>query len=225
MLKVVALGLERDNQELFSNITFYIQPGTLVFVSGPNGSGKSSLLKILAGICSATAGERYCSEEIYYLGHKLGLQLALSPEENLKIWMELSSPLTYTNNENNQYVEKQSAKSIQDKQSSQFSQNSQSEAIRRALMALKLWHLAEIPCENLSRGECQRVALAGLWLNPPICWILDEPFTGLDKQGVEIVCRRFSEHLQKGGIIFMATHQLFAVDSPHTVELVLGTAV
>ena len=192
MLKITALGLERENRQLFSNLTFKIKTGTLVYVSGPNGSGKSSLLRILAGLCLPSAGERYWEGEVYYLGHKLGLQLALSPRENLNIWLKLWG------------VEGD---------------------IGSALAALELQDLAEVPCENLSRGECQRVALAALWLDPPLCWILDEPFTGLDKKGIEVVCERLTEHLQKGGIVLMATHQLFSIVSPHSLEIALGTSI
>lgn len=203
MFKVSALSLERNDQQIFSNLTFNVEAGTLVRILGSNGSGKSSLLKVLAGLWKPSSGTvcwrgeplatnaPFFASERCYLGHQLGLQPALSPLQNLKLWLQVSG------------VRVTLVK------------------IGEALERLGLADL-EDPCDNLSRGECQRVALAMLWLNPPVCWILDEPFTALDRTGIEVVCQQFGMHLKKGGLIFMATHQVFDIPSPQTLEIQLG---
>ena len=56
-------------------------------------------------------------------------------------------------------------------------------------------------------GQQRRVALVRLWLNNAKLWILDEPFTALDKSGVAFLQERFVEHLNAGGAILLTTHQ------------------
>ncbi|WP_348519634.1 ATP-binding cassette domain-containing protein, partial [Blastococcus sp. CT_GayMR20] len=53
-----------------------------------------------------------------------------------------------------------------------------------ALAAVGLRGFEDVPCHTLSAGQQRRVALARLHLAGPPLWILDEPFTALDKQGV-----------------------------------------
>jgi len=173
-------------------------------VSGGNGVGKSTLLKILAGIWQPTFGNVYWGDasletkdshhipEFLYIGHKIGLIPTLSPLQNLQ-WLA----------------------GIHDK-------NVISKArLLEALTAVGLDKMQDIPCVDLSRGQCQRVALARLWLQCATCWILDEPFTGLDEAGCLLVQARFLEHLQQKGIIIVASHRLFSLHPERQQDLVL----
>ena len=63
-------------------------------------------------------------------------------------------------------------------------QPAERDAIWRALEAVGLRGFEDVPCHTLSAGQQRRVALARLYLDAPPLWILDEPFTALDKQGV-----------------------------------------
>jgi ABC-type transport system involved in cytochrome c biogenesis ATPase subunit len=56
VLKAYDVGYERNNQQLFSNLTFEIAPSTLLLIKGKNGAGKSSLLKVLAGLWRPSSG-------------------------------------------------------------------------------------------------------------------------------------------------------------------------
>ena len=55
--------------------------------------------------------------------------------------------------------------------------------IWQALADVGLRGFEDVPCHTLSAGQQRRVALARLYLDAPPLWILDEPFTALDKQG------------------------------------------
>jgi len=50
------------------------------------------------------------------------------------------------------------------------------------------------------------VALARLHLDPPPLWILDEPFTALDKQGVAELEQHLAQHCEAGGLVVLTTH-------------------
>ncbi len=48
-IDVIELACERDERELFSAVSFCLQPGDVLQVAGPNGAGKTSLLRIMGG--------------------------------------------------------------------------------------------------------------------------------------------------------------------------------
>jgi heme exporter protein A len=190
VLKVSALAYARENRTLFSNITFDLKPGSALLISGSNGKGKSSLLKILAGLWPAASGliiwrgqkvqpgDPLFLAQLLYQGHSLGLDPLLSPLENLKWRLSISGMCL---------------RAVQDK-------------IPFALEMLGLQGLENTPCEYLSKGQVQRVALARLWLEPPILWLLDEPFTALDKMASALLQTRMVEHVNHGGILIIASH-------------------
>jgi heme exporter protein A len=60
-----------------------------------------------------------------------------------------------------------------------------------------------------------------LWLNKAKLWILDEPFTALDKQAVIMLQNRFKMHLKEGGAIILSTHQDLSKDFEMLQTLVL----
>ncbi len=60
---------------------------------------------------------------------------------------------------------------------------------------------------QLSAGQQRRVALARLWLSNAALWILDEPLTAIDKEGVDKLMKRFTQHAENGGLVILTTHQ------------------
>lgn len=64
----------------------------------------------------------------------------------------------------------------------------------------------DIPVNQLSAGQQRRVALARLWLTRATLWILDEPFTAIDVNGVDRLTQRMAQHTEQG-IVILTTHQ------------------
>src|SRR5258705_5843287 len=82
----------RGGREVFSGLDFAISAGEALAVTGSNGSGKTSLLRLIAGVLTATGGsidleggeaELTLSEQAHYLGHRDALKPALSVLQNL----------------------------------------------------------------------------------------------------------------------------------------------
>lgn len=107
LLYVNQLACYRGERLLFDNLCFYLQAGELVQITGPNGSGKTTLLRMLTGLYPVQAGdicwhgktiqndrETY-QQQMYYLGHSLGVKQELTVLENLQLNWRL--PITLEN--------------------------------------------------------------------------------------------------------------------------------
>ena len=77
---------------------------------------------------------------------------------------------------------------------------------RQALERFGLSHLAEVPGRMLSAGQKRRLALARLLVAESKLWILDEPFTSLDKKSMASFENMFEQHLLQQGMIVMTSH-------------------
>ena len=163
----------RSERAVFSALDFTVESGGALLLIGPNGSGKSSLLRLMASLIKPTAGRLSwnggnVSDEpeahrarLHYIGHLDGIQPLLTVAENLRFWAGLRPGDPPGN-----------------------PKGSPGDAITEALDAFGLKALAKIPCRFLSAGQCRRLALARLLATPSALWLLDEPTTALDDDGV-----------------------------------------
>ncbi|MBP1520517.1 cytochrome c biogenesis heme-transporting ATPase CcmA [Salmonella enterica subsp. enterica serovar Worthington] len=76
-----------------------------------------------------------------------------------------------------------------------------------ALAQAGLAGFEDVPVARLSAGQQRRVALARLWLTRAALWVLDEPFTAIDVNGVARLTRRMAAHTAQGGMVILTTHQ------------------
>ncbi|MFI4938109.1 MAG: cytochrome c biogenesis heme-transporting ATPase CcmA [Candidatus Berkiellales bacterium] len=186
--EVKNLSCQRAGKYLFRRLNFDISPGQLIVIQGFNGAGKSSLLKILAGIMLPEKGKLLWNkmaiddptspfyEHISYLGHKDGLRQALTPIENINSHFALAN--------------------------AKITPHEQHEV----LSALNLTAERDQPCEILSAGQRRKVMLAMVILKRKSLWILDEPFTAVDRTSCETLKRYFDQHLAHQGMIIMTSH-------------------
>ena len=204
MLEVHDLQCSRGGHRLFSSKSFTLEAGTLAWIRGRNGSGKSTLLRTVSGLSPADEGEilwrnqniRKHPEEFrreqVFMGHSVALKDDLSPLENLRILMQISG----------RFVTVADALS--------------------ALAKVGLKGREHLPVKYLSQGQKRRVHVARLHLsrNCPL-WLLDEPLTALDAEGVTALQNLLSYHVHQSGIVIMTSHQEIAIDSANTLHIQL----
>jgi heme exporter protein A len=91
------------------------------------------------------------------------------------------------------------------------------EQIEYALAQVGLYGYEDVPSHNLSAGQHRRVNLARLYLSHSPLWLLDEPFTAIDVDGIAALETHLVSHVAGGGAVIMTSHQLLSVDFPVSV--------
>lgn len=184
MLEARELLCERDERTLFSGLSFTLNAGEWVQITGSNGAGKTTLLRLLTGLSRPDAGE------VLWQGQPLH-QVRDSYHQNL-LWIGhqpgIKTRLTALENLHFYHRDGDTAQCL--------------EALAQAGLA----GFEDIPVNQLSAGQQRRVALARLWLTRATLWILDEPFTAIDVNGVDRLTQRMAQHTEQG-IVILTTHQ------------------
>jgi heme exporter protein A len=84
-----------------------------------------------------------------------------------------------------------------------------------------LTRVSEQQARTLSAGQRKRCALARLLLSETELWLLDEPYSNLDQEGVDLVDTMLNAHLEAGGACVLATHGAHRPDWAGTQDYVL----
>ena len=200
MLEALELHCERGSRTLFRNLSFRVRPGEVLCIAGANGSGKTSLLRILCGLLPPAAGHvRWKGEDIQRLREDysralvyLGHAAAVKDDLSAAENLALACAIAGDAIEN--------------------------AAARGALERFAVSHTA--PVRRLSQGQRRRSALARLALSEarPL-WLLDEPFTALDAQGIAVLKHLVEEHTGNGGAVVLSTHQDAGIAAARVIEL------
>ena len=188
MFEVKSLECVRDDRLLFDDLNFALAESEVLQIEGPNGSGKTSLLRILCGLRLAEAGQVLWRGEsitsnredyyanMVYIGHLPCIKGDLTVLENVRSLLDTRS-LSLSNEE-----------------------------IEEALAKVGLASYEDVPGKALSSGQRRRILLAFVELSQAKLWILDEPLTALDVQGVALMESMIMEHKQAGGSVVFTTH-------------------
>ena len=197
LLKIDNLSCIRDDRVLFEHLSLSLFGGQMLLVEGRNGSGKTSLLRILTGLKMAEEGE------IYWHGIAISGQGSNYYERVSYIGHHDGVKRELTCLENLRLVQAMGNPSAID--------------LDDALEQVNLYRYGDTPVGNLSAGQRRRLALARLIVTEADLWILDEPYTSLDKASMALFQSLFETHLKNKGIIVMTSHH--DIDMPE-VDLI-----
>lgn len=177
LLAVESLSLERGGRELFRDLSFAVHPGQLWQVEGGNGAGKTSLLRILCGLSRYGFSGRVTRNTS---------PAYLGHQPAVKALLSPRENLAWHISGEGSYAESE---------------------ILAALAQVGLQGYEDVPSYTLSAGQHRRVNLARLYLCRSTLWLLDEPFTAIDRAGIGSLEARLCAHVEAGGAVVVTSHQ------------------
>ena len=132
----------------------------------------------------------FSCDEFLYQGHRVGLDELLSPLENLQWFAAMVGDVP-------------------------------SEArLHEVLQRVDMAGYAMTECLRLSQGQQRRVGMARWLLHPARLWLLDEPYTSLDRDGQILLNELLAEHCDGGGVVLAATHVPLTVGNPRALDVI-----
>lgn len=200
LLDCRGLAFARNDEPVFGPLDFALHPGEALQVHGGNGRGKTTLLRVLAGLLPASAGEVHFEGRVVdrdhlargcaFLGHQHGHKGELTTLENLEFSLALQGGKGDTG---------------------------------QALANVGLFGYEDVLARRMSAGQNKRLALARLSLSPAKLWLLDEPYANLDLGGIDLVNAMLGKHIAHGGAALLTTHGAYAAPPVPVRTLELGS--
>lgn len=181
-----SLECSRDDRVLFRDLDFAVSAGEALVLEGRNGTGKTTLLRMICGIRRPDVGDiLYHGECIYSLGSDYHMHMAyVGHLDGIKRELTAEENLRVAD-----ALGRPGRMSIAD-----------------ALARVRLVGFEDVAANKFSAGQRRRLALARLLVSKAAIWILDEPFTSLDRYGVKLVEGLMAEHINEGGMLVVTSH-------------------
>ena len=188
-LEIKNLHTSIGDQPILKGINLLIKQGEIHALMGPNGSGKTTLIRILANLIHPTSGEARIAglnlskdgaQARTLLGvvlHQSLLYDALTAQENLQFYGRL------------------------------FNVPLLQKRIEWLLDDVGLYDRRADLVRTFSRGMQQRLSIARALLHDPKILLLDEAFSGLDANAVNLLRRMLARFHDEGRTILMSTHE------------------
>jgi len=195
------LSCIRDDRVLFEGLNFKLSNHQVLLLEGKNGCGKTSLLRIICGFREQDAGEMlWCNTEIrdsLYFAEMAYVGHLDGVKKELTVLENLKMSLA---------LGQQGSYSID--------------------QALDKVHLAgydDSLVQSLSAGQKRRLSLARLLITNNSLWVLDEPFTSIDKEGIKLIESLMHEHIAAGGMIILTSHHELVLHEADVQKINLST--
>jgi ABC-2 type transport system ATP-binding protein len=193
MLELRGLHRRYGDTVALDGLSLVVPEGEVVGFVGPNGAGKTTAMRIALGVLEPDSGE------VLWRGGRAGREVqrrfGYMPEERgLYPKMRVDRQLRYL---------------------AMLHGRSGADATRAAARwvdRLGLGGQDERPVEELSLGNQQRVQLAAALVHDPEALILDEPFSGLDPIGADVMSEVLFERARGGAAVVFSSHQLELVE-------------
>lgn len=202
LLSARGLTCIREERVLFEALDVNVSAGDIVQIEGPNGAGKTSLLRILAGLSQPYDGA------IFFQDNAVAKQRETFHQDLLYLGHLPGVKDEMTAQENLEF--------------NLALHGLDSQTAEATLAKVNLLGFEDALASHLSAGQHRRIALARLWQSQAKIWILDEPFTAIDKLGVEKLEQLFVKHADNGGCVILTTHQDLSLPAERVKKVTLA---
>ena len=202
--KISNISVKRGSKQILKNVNIHIHCGKLTVIIGKNGAGKSTLLKAILGEMphegSITFKNKNNEEKkikIGYVPQKLDLE---------------NSPIT---------VYDMVASFSSNKPTFLFKSKKLYEKIKEHLKDFGADNLIDRKVNRLSGGELQRVMLGMAMMSKPDLLILDEPISGIDKNGKEQFYKKIYDLKKSNDMAIILVSHVFEYVKKYADDVIL----
>ena len=191
MLQIDHISKAFGERKVLDGMSFTVSTGEVVGLLGANGAGKTTLMRIITRLLEPDSGQ------VLFDGHPLTQddlrQVGYMPEERgLYRHMQAGEQALYF------------------ARMKGMSRAQATEAVRQWFHRLGMDDWWNRPASKLSKGMQQRLQFVVTVAHAPRLVILDEPFSGLDSAGAEMMGREVTRLKEQGAAILLSTHNLQA---------------
>ena len=172
------------------SVSFTIKQGEIVALVGPNGAGKTTLLRIIGTLSRANHGRIHIGKipvaehpnsaraALGFVGHQTFMYDDLTAQENLAFYARL------------------------------YDLPDVATRVREVAARVGIENRLNDVARTLSRGLQQRLTIARMLLHQPAVFLLDEPYTGLDKIAADLLDQIMTDAKKEGRAVLFSTHDL-----------------
>ena len=178
ILNLKGISVEKNDVCILEDINLEIKQGDFLNIYGSNGAGKTTLLKLLSGLTEPSAGEIKFNNDDF-----MDKVFILGHKNGIKLNLTVLENLQFISN--NQDIKK----------------------IKSVIEKYELTSKMNILTKYLSHGQQKRVALMKAMINDYDIWLLDEPYSGLDQAGEEILDNILLDHIENSGVVVITNHK------------------
>jgi heme exporter protein A len=204
LLQTRNLSCMRNDRLLFGRLNIGLEAGQMLVVEGPNGCGKTSLLRILTGLRMADGGE------VLWRGEAID-----------RLAGDYFEQVNYVGHHDGV---KHELSCLENLRLARAMGVPSQQGLDDVLDQVNLYAYGETEVGSLSAGQKRRLALGRLLATDALLWILDEPFTSLDKASMALFSGVFEQHLQRQGVIVMTSHHDISLPAQSLQRLKMGDA-
>ena len=188
-LNSINKSFPETDKETLRDINLSVEKGEFICIVGPSGCGKSTLLNLVAGLDSPTSGS------IILDGKKItgpgADRVVMFQEAALYPWLNVMQNVMFGLD------------------AAGVSKENQKKTAEKYLKMVQLWHYRDYPVHQSSGGMKQRTALARALALDSKLLLMDEPFSALDKQTINLLREELERIWEKTGkTIFYVTHSV-----------------
>ncbi|MEM8546128.1 MAG: metal ABC transporter ATP-binding protein, partial [Cyanobacteria bacterium P01_H01_bin.119] len=192
MLTVQNLSVNYRGIEALTAVSLTLQPGEWVGLIGPNGAGKSTLVKAILGLTPYRG-------QILLNGASLKRQRRQAAYVPQRSQIDWDYPVTAWN-----VVMMAQTRALGWGRSPD---NKAKKLVSAALDRVEMLSLKHRPIGQLSGGQQQRIFLARALAQQPNLFLLDEPFSGIDKKTEAMILSIFADLSQQGKTLLVCSHE------------------
>ncbi|MGH8546268.1 MAG: cytochrome c biogenesis heme-transporting ATPase CcmA [Gammaproteobacteria bacterium] len=191
------LCCRRGDRLLLTGLSFTLARGEILQITGANGAGKTTLLRMIASLTQPESGTLHWRGQALEKADRAAYLrdlIYVGHADGVKGGLSVAENLALASALHGGGI-----------------------PINAALQRLGLGDLADTLTHRLSAGQRRRLALARLLVNQACLWLLDEPFTALDKTAIKTVASMLEEHAARGGLVIFTSH--------HSTDITISRAL